>query len=217
MMLLRNRKLTGRPVVSRRKVQRVGVNDVDHPVTRYITIDGKRKKWRCPFYQTWNNMLVRCYGGRPGRPTYEGCTVCKEWLSFSNFRLWMCGQRWMMFDNNGKAIRLQLDKDFLSGEKRGKIYSPETCVFISQGLNSFLLDSKALRGKYPLGVSLKGRYLSKIRNPFTRQEECLGYFDTPEEAQKAYIKRKTEFAVKLAAEQTDERIRDALLKIDWSK
>jgi AP2 domain len=164
-------------------------------------------------------MIERCCSDRYCRnPTYKDCIVCKEWLVFSNFRLWMRTQQWIRFTDDCEIERLTLDKDLLSGGKRGRLYSPETCVFIPKPLNNFLTDNRKSRGCYPLGVYFnrkKKKYMAQVCNPFTKKEEWLGSFDTPEEAQLAYIIRKTEFATRLASEQADSRIAEALLSMGW--
>ena len=63
----------------------VGVNDANYATS------GKRM---CPFYRRWINMLERCYSEKfqEKNPTYRGCSVCEEWLTFSNFkRRIICG------------------------------------------------------------------------------------------------------------------------------
>lgn len=189
----------------------VGINDADYKVTRGSTIevDGKRVykvEWRCPFYVTWKSMIVRCYSDKyqSKRPTYEGCTVCGDWLIFSNFRAWMIQQ-----DYKGK----ELDKDLLF--KCNKVYSPTTCVFVSRMVNLFMGDSGATRGKYLIGASWNkaaGKFLAHCRNPFLNKGAHLGCFDTEQEAHQAWLKRKLELAHLLAAEQTDTRVAKALIE-----
>lgn len=181
----------------------IGVNDSDYTVVKYENIEGKRKQvWICPYYLRWTNMIKRCY--RQGRATYEECEICEDWFLFSNFKTWMQSKDWE--DKH-------LDKDLLL--PGNKLYSPETCVFISGELNSFLLDHKSRRGDLPLGVSkIKGRnkFSSFCRNPFTKKNENLGYFETPEQAHLTWKKRKLEHAKVYADLQSDLRISKALLE-----
>ena len=97
----------------------VGINDADYSVCPRV--DGIHIN--CIYYQTWQSMLERCYSSKyqAKHPTYKSCTVCEEWLHFSNFRSWMVGQ-----NHKGKF----LDKDIL--ELGNKIYSPETCIFVTR-------------------------------------------------------------------------------------
>jgi len=119
----------------------VGINDSNY-VTQVKGVDGKLNS--CPFYSRWRDMLKRCYSEKyhKSRPSYVGCSVCDEWLYFMTFRKWMIEQDW-----EGMA----LDKDFLV--QGNKVYSPDTCVFMPQQLNSLLVDCSAARGELPLGVS----------------------------------------------------------------
>ena len=43
---------------------------------------------RCPYYDRWKKILNRCYNeDRLSRyPSYNGCKVSNEWLTFSNFK-----------------------------------------------------------------------------------------------------------------------------------
>lgn len=191
-------------------IQGVGVNDADYPlvITEYIGIvNGKhkcREVWRCPFYIRWINLIRRCYTPDKSRnPTYEGCYVCPEWLYFSNFKAWVETQ-----DHEGKA----LDKDILF--PGNKLYSPETCVFITKELNNFTNDHGNARGKYPIGTSFDsdaGKFKASINNPITKRVENLGRYSDPMDGHRAWLKRKIEIAKLLAAQQTDERIAKALV------
>lgn len=94
--------------------------------------DGKPTK----SYQTWHNMLVRCYDSNYHKlfPTYKQCTVCNEWKNFTNFSEW--------FEDNYQE-GLVLDKD--SKVAGNKIYSPETCTFISSLENGRLAKKDIMR------------------------------------------------------------------------
>lgn len=190
----------------------VGVNDADYVTQKFETIgyvNGVRKQklvWYCPYYRTWTHMLERCYSTRyqERNPTYAGCSVSKEWLRFSNFKRWMERQ-----DFEG----MQLDKDLLPEDN--KVYSPETCVFVTRAVNLFTTDCGAARGGWLIGVCWNkrdGKFQSQCRNPFTKKREHLGYFTCEEEAHQAWIKRKLELARLLAAEQTDTRVAKALIE-----
>lgn len=195
---------------TRKLVHGVGINDADYAVTKWETIgyeDGKQKRklaWVCPFYRTWKHVLGRCYDTKiqERHPTYIGCSVSEEWMTFSNFRTWMMTQDWQ--DKH-------LDKDVLF--EGNKIYSPETCVFVSGMVNNFTTDSGASRGEWLIGVTwYKGKFKSSCRNPFTKKQEHLGYFTCEQEAHEAWLKRKLELAKELAEIQTDERVAEALIE-----
>jgi len=73
-------------------------------------------------YKVWHCMLQRCYDESilERYPTYRGCTVAEEWHNFQNFAEW--------FEEN-YVEGYQLDKDIKV--KGNKIYSPNTCMFVS--------------------------------------------------------------------------------------
>lgn len=190
----------------------VGINDVDYVVQKYETVgyvNGKQKRkvvWTCPYYKAWKNMLERCYSTKfhERQPTYIGCSVSEEWLTLSVFKSWMEAQ-----DFEG----LHLDKDLLF--EGNKVYSPETCVFVTRAVNIFTIDKGNDRGEWMIGVSWHkrdGKFQSRCSNPFTKKNEHLGQFTCEQEAHQAWLKRKLELAHLLAAEQTDERVGKALIE-----
>ena len=147
----------------------VGINDADYVDHKYKTIeaDGKMKRrlvWICPFYRSWKGMLERCYSEKYQEryPTYIGCTVSEEWKRFSNFRSWMEKQDWE---------GMQLDKDLLI--EGNKVYSADTCVFVTSMVNTFTLDCGASKGEWMIGVAWhKGasKFMSQCSNPFTKKK-----------------------------------------------
>lgn len=194
----------------RKLVCGVGVNDADYVVVKYgiAEVNGVRKRrqvWVCPYYRVWANMLKRCYSVKyqEQKPTYAGCTVSEEWLTFRSFKNWMETQ-----DFEGK----QLDKDILT--KGNKVYSSDTCVFVTQVVNMFTTDRGNDRGKWLLGVSWHKKtekFLARCNNPFTGKTESLGLFSCEQEAHQVWRKRKQELAHELAAIQTDPRVAKALI------
>lgn len=188
----------------RKLVCGVGVNDADYITQCYESINGKQKRiWICPFYQKWANVLARtCSEKRKTTcPSYKNATVCEEWLTFSNFKAWMEQQDW-----EGK----HLDKDLLVyGNKH---YSPETCTFLSWGLNNFLLENKNNKGQLPAGVTLdKNRNVYQSRCNIGKGYLYLGCYNTPEEAHEAYKVGKWKLAQEFIALETDQRVIDALV------
>ena len=184
-----------------RLVQGIGVNDADYITEKRVN---KKTIWFCPFYQKWKDMLKRCYSENYQRKysTYKGCTVCNEWLTFSNFKAWMETQDWQ-----GN----QLDKDILF--EGNKLYSPETCVFVDSSVNSFLLDCAARRGEYPIGVHWDKRinkYVAQVR--VNNKRKHLGCFNDPNDAYLTWLKAKQEALLILIEDVEDQRIVDALLK-----
>lgn len=185
--------------------QGIGINDAEYQVCKNLKIDGKIKRvWVCPIYAAWKGMLERCYSRKvhERKPTYQGCSVSVEWHRFSDFSRWMLSQDW-----EGNC----LDKDILVAGN--KIYSPEACVLISKELNNFLTDRTSLRGDFPIGVSwhsTANKFVATCSNPFSGANEHLGLFLCPDEAHKAWKKRKHQIACIYADMQKDSRAALAL-------
>ena len=176
----------------------VGINDADYAVNP--TVNGRVVV--CKFYQTWQNMFVRCYSSKrlTLNPTYIGCSVSTEWHSFMVFRAWMMTQDW-----KGK----HLDKDLLYAGN--KVYSQNTCVFVSQQLNTLLLNVAAQRGSLPIGVVLhKNRFESRVNKQGKNYN--LGGFKNKMIAHALWQKAKAEIIELAANEQTDERLKNSLMQ-----
>ena len=188
-----------RALASRRLIQGVGINDA-HYFTQH-KVNGKMTK--CPFYWSWVHMIERCYDKKlhDRYPNYRDCTVSKEWLIFSNFKSWMEMQNWQGKD---------LDKDIIL--PGNKIYSPETCVFITSQVNSLLNNCGSRRGRHPQGV-----HFNKASNKFIAhcsvdgKKKYLGIFTMLEQAEKEYKRFKSDLIIKIANKQTDIRIKNGLL------
>lgn len=190
----------------------IGVLDNDYPVTEHVQYknsEGKslsRQTGMCPYYSRWRSILARCYDEKylKKRPTYRGCTVCDDWLTFSNFKEWMKTQGW-----EGK----HLDKDFI--KKGNKIYSPETCVFLSLAFNNFPITCSNVRGDSPLGVTYekeRDKYMAKVTNG-ENKNMFLGRFTTPFEAHKAWQKGKILVGEKLISRTNDDVVITALQRM----
>lgn len=97
-------------------------------------------------YQIWLGMMKRCYSDKfqIRHPTYIGCTVCEDWHNFQNFAEW--------FDLN-YIDGFELDKDIrIDGNK---IYSPETCLFVSHSDNIIKAKAKTYNFLNPNGRLVK--------------------------------------------------------------
>ncbi len=140
-------------------------------------------------YNMWESMLTRCYD--KNSPSYNrygarGVTVCDRWHCFEyflkdvvnlpNYDLWL--------KYGGKYYNI--DKDFLQNGilTCNKVYSPETCMFLSSRDNIFLANGD---GKVPyVGVIERTpiRYEAQIR--IFNNTRSLGCYPTPELAAAAY-------------------------------
>lgn len=143
-------------------------------------------------YVRWHSMMDRCYSVKLKNRncTYADCKACDEWKIFKNFKQW--------YDDNYYEIeneRMHLDKDILV--KGNKIYSPETCVFVPQKINTLFVKSNSNRGEYPIGVS-------KSRNKFeayitkNNKKINLGHYNTQEEAFSIYKAEKEKYIKEMA-------------------
>lgn len=176
---------------SNKLVAGVGVTDVDYsPVAT-----------KCPYYVTWQAMLMRCYSPRmlQKNPAYVGCSVDPSWHTFSVFKAWMKLQNWQ-----GK----QLDKDILV--PGNKIYGPNTCLFVSKAINS--LFNKGKRGDLPIGVT---RHNGKFKVTFKKQRKTVhhGVFETVELAAEAYRNAKADWIIEIASKETCVNTKAALTTV----
>lgn len=181
---------SAREIARRRKTAGWGINDA--PYMTQLTAGGDDRK--CPYYMAWNRIIQAVHGENG-----EG-SICSDWRSFMSFRQWMEAQDW-----TGKK---RLDATLLSGTP--KVYSPETCVFISYEVASAaLILKREPRGDMPLGVDepSKGKYRA------TCNGSHLGYFSSKEDAHRAWRAHKAGAIFGLAHLQDDPRVGIALLQI----
>lgn len=197
------------------------VYDTDLPASWYEKVGGKSNRIWCPYTRRWLCMLNRtiCDSFIQHNPSYVDCTICEDWLIFSNFK------RWVDEQPNKEWINCHLDKDiFVRGNKH---YCESSVVFVDKVVNTFITDSKSIRGNTMLGVTentkqLTGRrYKAFCRNPFTKLQENLGCFYEEYDAHRVWQARKHELACELAKLQEDKRVSEALMNryhpsVDWT-
>ena len=98
-------------------------------------------------YSVWHDMLSRCYNPNYYQKQYDreaGVTVCERWLRFEFFLediVMLPGWDKALFD----AKLIYLDKDRLSGHQ--KIYSPETCIWLSAKENHPANNNEYIYGR----------------------------------------------------------------------
>ena len=114
-------------------VRRGSVKDYLKPSVEGVGFSGNGKyshKKDSEAYRTWQRMLVRCYNGDyiKRHPTYSDCYVVDGWHNFQNFAPWY-------YENYPKdGGEYHLDKDIkIEGNK---VYSPESCMFVTPSENS---------------------------------------------------------------------------------
>lgn len=190
------------------------VKDAFKPISHGVGFIGSQRVYgvnmkRTIAYQTWDNMISRCYDKRlhSKHQTYKHCAVCNEWHNFTIFKEW--------FDKNyvdGWCI----DKDILI--KSNKLYSPQSCCFVPNEINVLFTKRQNCRGELPIGVQYsesKKRY----KAAFTKggEKSFLGYYPTPEEAFQAYKKAKEAWIKEVANKWKDKlapNVYEALMKYE---
>lgn len=159
-------------------------------------------------YNKWKSMLERCYipSVQSKHPTYIGCSVCDEWLTFSNFLDWF---------NEHYVEGYVIDKDILI--KGNKVYSPQTCCFVPPEINGLIVKARKAKcfTRQQWGKCI--RYYSSLNTHKGRLS--LGCFTTPEEAFYAYKSAKENYVKELALSYFErglitEKVKDALLKYE---
>jgi len=163
-------------------------------MTRLIGIHGNGDyKAHTPCYETWRNMLARCYNDtiQKKKPYYIGCTVSEEWHNFQIFAKWY-------YDNYKENYCL--DKDILV--KGNKVYSPETCCFVPNDINVVFTLSNTSRGLYPVGVYKRGNSF-RSRISIEGKQTSIGTYKTIELAFAAYKVTKENYIKQLANKYKD--------------
>ena len=129
-------------------------------------------------YNKYRAMLDRCYGIQKGNNiVYQGCQVCNEWNNFENFLAWFTDNYYSIDGDN-----MDLDKDILGN---GKLYSPDTCVFIPHKLNSQFARRGKSNKDLPMGVTWHKRYNGSMRYRVVALPHNQ-LFDDVDEAERAY-------------------------------
>lgn len=159
-------------------------------------------------YPVWLSMMQRCYNPKAQikYPSYKGCSMCDEWLLYSNFKKW--------YDEN-YVEGYHIDKDII--KKGNRVYCPEYCCFVPNEINVLFTKNYKNRGKYPKGVNesskTKGRFETSVGGKY------IGTFDTPEEAFNAYKQEKERQIKEKATDYynrglIDKRVRDAMFRYE---
>ena len=120
-------------------------------------------------HEIWRSMMGRCY--RPTSHSYKnygakGVTVCEKWHTYDGFLDDIDKVEGFDIDLLIKG-ELQLDKDIKQEDVESKIYSLETCVFVSRSENS----SNRYNNKKFIGINLINQevILSKNREDICRK------------------------------------------------
>lgn len=147
-------------------------------------------------YSIWTGAVMRCYCPvrLAKRPSYNGCTLSKEFLCYQNFAEWYT-------THESYGLGYELDKDLLV--KGNKVYSAETCTLIPREINLAIRTDRKKNSDLPVGVleNKIGGYIAGVR---IKSKDChLGTFNTVEEASAAYVKAKEAYVKEVALEWKD--------------
>lgn len=166
-----------------------------------------------PSYTLWQGLINRCYQQKDytRNLSYQNCTMCDEWLLYSNFK------EWVECPHNGYKKGCDIDKDILC--KNNVVYSPQTCCFMPSELNKVFTRRKSSRRDMPIGVILSksGKYDARMSK---YKKDChIGTFNTPEEAFYAYKTAKEQYIKELAEKyfqegKITEKVYNALMRYE---
>jgi len=124
------------------------------------SVDGKKTKE----YIAWKGMIMRCYyyKYKELNPTYKGCYVCDEWHNFQNFAKWF---------HDNYISNCHLDKDIKI--KGNKVYSPDTCLLVTQYEN--LSHASAIKRKFknPEGNTVEAYSLRSLCLENNLNNNCM--------------------------------------------
>ena len=97
------------------------------------------------YYSIWRSMIRRCFDpNHKSYNAYKDVRICERWLTFSNF-VTDC-TKLPGYDRDKVAIgELVLDKDNKQRFCSNKIYSPDTCMWVSVSANSRIQDGQQKR------------------------------------------------------------------------
>lgn len=119
--------------VAAKEIRSCSIKDEYHPTVAGVGYIGrgsyasKGKDIVC--YQTWLDMLKRCYKPKTKQTAKNYADICvwEGWYNYQVFAAWF-------YEYHIEGYRLDKDLKVFGS----KIYSPETCAFIPEKLNSFL-------------------------------------------------------------------------------
>lgn len=118
-----------------------------------------------PYYILWRNMISRCYKG-DNLAYYNKVDVCDRWKTFEYF--YEDIQKVEGWDKEKfEKGAIVLDKDIKQRFYEKKIYSNDTCLWVTTSQNASIQDAQQ---KEFIGVSPKGdKYISSNITQFARE------------------------------------------------
>lgn len=184
-ILQRSETRTNMTIAKKRLVYGVGINDSD----KVICMENGNNI----AYNMWHKVIERSFSVKlkEKHRTYKDCNVCEEWIYFSNF------EKWFNEHKNEYHDGYHIDKDILV--KGNKVYSPETCCFVPNRINTLFTKANSLRGDLPIGVEKHG---DKYKVLFHKYDKSmyLGLYHNKIDAFNAYKKAKEDYIKEVANE-----------------
>lgn len=169
-------------------------------------VSGVKVKHHTLSYCRWLNLKVRTCDNKAylsTRPNYSG--VSNNFNCFDGFVEWSINEiGYNEKENIGGVLQnFHLEKDLLSG-RSGKIYSPETCLFVPQKVNMFTCIKSRNKIKdltLPVGVVFHKRDKKFMAQISTEGKyNFLGYFTNKIDAHRAWQLAKINYGEYLASE-----------------
>ena len=129
-------------------------------------IDVPNGSYTRKIYELWKVLIGRCYNKKfKAYPLYgaKGVTVCDEWLNFSNFYKEHTEIEGYNLEEYIKG-NLVLDKDIkqINLERFERIYSKNTCKWVTQQENNQFQSRKSTKYKYFVAISPNGVKYDKL-------------------------------------------------------
>lgn len=143
----------------------------------------------------WMSMLGRC-----ARVGHLKSKVCKEWRTFENFAQWA---------NNRYFEGSHLDKDILGNGDR--LYSPETCAFVTSALNLWYKDGKWLHYNFAKPIRVNGH----LRYEAAVGKLSFGVYLTEKRAKEASRQYLYDTLVAFGNAEPDPRVRTRLFNFKF--
>lgn len=150
-----------------------------------------------PEYNQWFDMKQRCTSERSIklRPSYSGCTIDQEWLSYDKWLDW-ARTKYGFLQRDSKGRIYQIDKDLIGD---GKHYGADTCVFLPKELNQAL--------QFPFSgfqIMNNGSHRVVVVDSLTNKRVSLGCFKEYSQAAEVFSEFKENTIRSLADKFIDE-------------
>jgi len=142
-------------------------------------------------YDIWKGIHRRVYKPKPQEvKNYFGCSVCEEWMIYSNFKKW--------YDEH-YIEGYHIDKDILV--KGNKIYGPEYCCFVPLVINSIFVRKKPKESAV-VGVQKTIEYgkvvYTSVINDWLEKKLLCKRGKTEKEAYGYYVERRLDYIKRIA-------------------